>query len=157
AGPAIVRRGVSDDGTCKWLLDVGNANAVEAVFIPETERGTLCISTQAGCTLACEFCSTGKQGFNRNLSAGEIIRQLWIAARELATDPELKPLTGGRERAISNVVLMGMGEPLLNFDNTVTALKLMLDDHAYGLSRRRVTVSTSGLVPLMDELAKACP
>jgi 23S rRNA (adenine2503-C2)-methyltransferase len=155
--PAIVRQGVSEDGTCKWLLDVGNGNAIETVFIPEAGRGTLCISTQAGCTLACEFCSTGKQGFNRNLTAGEIIGQLWVASRALERDPSLKDLAGGRERAVSNVVLMGMGEPLLNFDNTVTALKLMLDDHAYGLSRRRVTLSTSGLVPLMDELAKACP
>jgi 23S rRNA (adenine2503-C2)-methyltransferase len=157
APPAVVRQGVSEDGTCKWLLDVGNANAIEAVFIPEAERGTLCISTQAGCTLACEFCSTGKQGFNRNLSAGEIIGQLWIASRALARDPALEGLAGGRERPISNVVLMGMGEPLLNFDNTVTALRLMLDDNAYGLSRRRVTVSTSGIVPLMDELREACP
>jgi 23S rRNA (adenine2503-C2)-methyltransferase len=155
--PAVVRQGVSGDGTCKWLLDVGSANAVEAVFIPEADRGTLCISTQAGCTLACDFCSTGKQGFNRNLSAGEIIGQLWIAARALARDPELIPLAGGRERAVTNVVLMGMGEPLLNFDNTVTALRLMLDDDAYGLSRRRVTVSTSGIVPLMDALRDACP
>jgi 23S rRNA (adenine2503-C2)-methyltransferase len=155
--PSILRQGVSDDGTCKWLLDVGNGNAVESVFIPEPGRGTLCISTQAGCTLACGFCSTGKQGFNRNLTAGEIIGQLWIACRALARDPELKLLAGERDRAVTNVVLMGMGEPLLNFDNTVTALRLMLDDHAYGLSRRRVTLSTSGIVPLMDELAQACP
>jgi 23S rRNA (adenine2503-C2)-methyltransferase len=155
--PGIVRQGVSDDGTCKWLVDVGNANAVETVFIPEADRGTLCISTQAGCTLACEFCSTGKQGVNRNLSAGEIIGQLWIASRALSRDPELMPLAGGRERPVSNVVLMGMGEPLLNFDNTVAALRLMLDDDAYGLSRRRVTVSTSGIVPLMDALGESCP
>ncbi len=155
--PAIVRQGVSEDGTCKWLLDVGNNNAIETVFIPEAERGTLCISTQAGCTLACGFCSTGKQGFNRNLTTGEIIGQLWIATRALRADPELQALVAERERPVSNVVLMGMGEPLLNFDNTVAALRLMLDDNAYGLSRRRVTVSTSGIVPIIDKLRDACP
>jgi 23S rRNA (adenine2503-C2)-methyltransferase len=147
--PAVLSEGFSEDGTCKWLLDVGAGNAVETVFIPEPGRGTLCVSTQAGCTLACEFCSTGKQGFNRNLAAGEIIGQLWIASRRLAQGPHA--------RRISNVVMMGMGEPLLNFDNTVTALRLMLDDHSYGLSRRRVTVSTSGIVPLMDALRDTCP
>ena len=149
--PPVLSDTVSEDGTRKWLLDVGKGNAIEAVYIPEATRGTLCISTQAGCTLACEFCSTGKQGFNRNLTTAEIIGQLWIASRTLARDP------GSRARPISNVVLMGMGEPLLNFDNTVTALRLMLDDHGYGLSRRRVTVSTSGIVPLMDALRDACP
>src|SRR5437899_4300617 len=148
--PQIVSDSLAKDGTRKWLLDVGNGNAIEAVFIPETNRGTLCISTQAGCTLACRFCSTGRQGFNRNLSVAEIIGQLWLANRELGAIP-------GGGRVISNVVLMGMGEPLLNFDNTVAALKLMLDDDAYGLSRRRVTLSTSGIVPMIDRLRDECP
>ncbi|MDB5813466.1 MAG: rlmN [Rhodocyclales bacterium] len=148
--PLVARDTLSIDGTRKWLLDVGNANAVETVFIPETTRGTLCISSQAGCALDCAFCSTGKQGFNRNLSAGEIIGQLWLANRLLGADP-------AGERIISNVVMMGMGEPLANFDNVVSALRLMLDDNAYGLSRRRVTVSTSGIVPAMDRLREACP
>jgi len=148
--PAIVSDSVAGDGTRKWLLDVGNGNAVEAVFIPETNRGTLCVSTQAGCTLACQFCSTGRQGFNRNLSVAEIIGQLWLANRELGALP-------GGERVISNVVLMGMGEPLLNFDNTVSALRLMIDEDAYGLSRRRVTLSTSGIVPMIDRLREECP
>ena len=148
--PRIVSDSVAGDGTRKWLLDVGNGNAVDAVFIPETNRGTLCISTQAGCTLACQFCSTGRQGFNRNLSVAEIIGQLWLANRELGATP-------GGGRVISNVVLMGMGEPLLNFDNTVAALKLMIDDDAYGLSRRRVTLSTSGIVPMIDRLRDECP
>lgn len=148
--PVPVRDSISTDGTRKWLLDVGNANAVETVFIPETNRGTLCISSQAGCALDCAFCSTGKQGFNRNLSAAEIIGQLWLANRLLGAN-------GDGERVISNVVMMGMGEPLANFDNVVSALNLMLDDNAYGLSRRRVTVSTSGIVPAMDRLRDACP
>ncbi len=148
--PRIVSDSVAGDGTRKWLLDVGKGNAVDAVFIPETNRGTLCISTQAGCTLACQFCSTGRQGFNRNLSVAEIIGQLWLANRELGATP-------GGERVISNIVLMGMGEPLLNFDNTVSALKLMIDEDAYGLSRRRVTLSTSGIVPMIDRLAAECP
>jgi 23S rRNA (adenine2503-C2)-methyltransferase len=148
--PKIVSDGTAGDGTRKWLLDVGSDNAIEAVFIPETGRGTLCVSTQAGCTLACEFCSTGRQGFNRNLSTGEIIGQLWLANRELGAIP-------GGERVISNVVLMGMGEPLLNFDSTVAALKLMIDEDAYGLSRRRVTLSTSGIVPMIDRLREECP
>jgi len=148
--PKIVSDSVADDGTRKWLLDIGDGNAVEAVFIPESGRGTLCVSTQAGCTLACEFCSTGRQGFNRNLSVSEIIGQLWLANRELGGVP-------GGERVVSNVVLMGMGEPLLNFDNTVAALKLMIDADAYGLSRRRVTLSTSGIVPMIDRLSEECP
>jgi 23S rRNA (adenine2503-C2)-methyltransferase len=145
---------LSDDGTRKFLFDVGNGNAVETVFIPEDDRGTLCISSQAGCALECAFCSTGRQGFNRNLSTAEIIGQLWQANRALGYAP-----TSGNcgERVISNVVLMGMGEPLANFDNLVPALRLMLDDNAYGLSRRRVTVSTSGIVPAMDRLAETCP
>ncbi len=150
APPAIVSDKLSDDGTRKFLFDVGNNNAVETVFIPEDDRGTLCVSTQAGCALDCSFCSTGKQGFNRNLTVAEIIGQLWRANKALGHDPR-------GDRIISNVVLMGMGEPLANFDNTVAALKLMLDDNAYGLSRRRVTVSTSGVVPNMDRLRDACP
>ena len=141
---------LSDDGTRKFLFDVGGGNAIESVFIPEDDRGTLCISTQAGCALDCAFCSTGKQGFSRNLTVAEIIGQLWQANTALGADPK-------GERIISNVVLMGMGEPLANFENTVTALRLMLDDNAYGLSRRRVTVSTAGLVPMIDRLAEACP
>ena len=150
AAPDVMREEFSDDGTRKWLLNVGTGNAVEAVYIPEAERGTLCISTQAGCVLNCSFCSTGKQGFNRNLSVAEIIGQLWWANRQLGKDAE-------DNWKISNVVMMGMGEPLLNFDNTVSALRLMLDDQAYGLSRRRVTVSTSGIVPAMDRLREECP
>jgi 23S rRNA (adenine2503-C2)-methyltransferase len=148
--PRIISDSVARDGTRKWLLDVGAGNAVEAVFIPETNRGTLCISTQAGCTLACQFCSTGRQGFNRNLSAAEIIGQLWLANRELGA-------TSDGERVVSNVVLMGMGEPLLNFESTVSALKLMIDPDAYGLSRRRVTLSTAGIVPMIDRLREECP
>ena len=148
--PPIISDKLSDDGTRKFLFDVGAGNAVESVFIPEDDRGTLCVSTQAGCALDCAFCSTGKQGFNRNLTVAEIIGQLWQANRALGVDPK-------GERVISNVVMMGMGEPLANFDNTVTALRLMLDDNAYGLSRRRVTVSTSGLVPVIDRLGEECP
>ena len=144
--PQIVGDSVSADGTRKWLLKVDGANAVDAVFIPETGRGTLCVSSQAGCVLDCAFCSTGKQGFNRNLSTAEIIGQLWLA----------RGLLGG-ERPVTNVVLMGMGEPLLNLDNVIPALRLMLDDNAYGLSRRRVTVSTSGVIPGMDRLRDECP
>ena len=162
AAPPVVSDAVSEDGTRKWLLDVGNGNAVETVFIPETSRGTLCVSTQAGCTLACEFCSTGKQGFSRNLTVAEIVGQLWMASRALGAAPGSER-EGNNERgtcgdrAVSNVVLMGMGEPLLNFDNLIPALRVMLDDNAYGLSRRRVTVSTSGIVPLIDRLREACP
>ena len=144
--PTIVGDATAEDGTRKWLLKVDAANAVEAVFIPETRRGTLCISSQAGCVLDCAFCSTGKQGFNRNLSSAEIIGQLWLANRLLEGD-----------RPVSNVVMMGMGEPLLNLDNVIPALRLMLDDNAYGLSRRRVTVSTSGVIPGMDRLRDECP
>ena len=148
--PTIVSDKVSDDGTRKFLMDVGASNLIETVFIPETDRGTLCISTQVGCALDCSFCSTGKQGFNRNLTTAEIIGQLWLANRALGFDP-------AGDRIISNVVIMGMGEPLANFDALIPALNLMLDDHAYGLSRRRVTVSTSGIVPAMDRLREACP
>jgi 23S rRNA (adenine2503-C2)-methyltransferase len=142
--PRIVGDTVAADGTRKWLLKVDGANAVEAVFIPETRRGTLCVSSQAGCVLDCAFCSTGKQGFNRNLTSAEIVGQLWLASRLL-------------ERRITNVVMMGMGEPLLNLDNVIPALRVMLDDNAYGLSRRRVTVSTAGVVPGMDRLRNECP
>lgn len=152
--PKPIAEKKSADGTRKWLFDVGNGNAVESVFIPEDDRGTLCISTQAGCAMGCLFCSTGKQGFNRNLRTSEIVGQLWWAERELRRD---RGITDPNDRVISNVVLMGMGEPLQNLDNVIPALKLFLDDNGYGLSRRRVTVSTSGLVRQMDKLAEAAP
>jgi len=148
--PTVVGDTLASDGTRKWLLKVDSANAVEAVFIPETSRGTLCISSQAGCVLDCAFCSTGKQGFNRNLSTGEIVGQLWLANKILCEKQK-------SERVISNVVMMGMGEPMLNLDNVIPALRLMLDDNAYGLSRRRVTVSTAGVIPGMDRLRDECP
>jgi 23S rRNA (adenine2503-C2)-methyltransferase len=153
--PAIISDNTASDGTRKWLIDVGDGNAVETVFIPEENRGTLCVSTQAGCAVNCRFCSTGKQGFSRNLTIGEIVGQLWMAERTLRRE---KGITAGPkgERQITNVVMMGMGEPLLNYEPTVAALKLMLDDNAYGLSRRRVTVSTSGVVPMMDKLSGDC-
>jgi 23S rRNA (adenine2503-C2)-methyltransferase len=154
--PDVISDHTSTDGTRKWLLDVGQGNAIETVFIPEENRGTLCISTQAGCAVNCRFCSTGKQGFNRNLTVGEIIGQLWMAEFELRRTKGIEPGPKG-ERQITNVVMMGMGEPLLNFGPTVTALKLMLDDNAYGLSRRRVTLSTSGVVPMIDKLSQECP
>ena len=153
---SVISEHVSSDGTIKWLFDVGQGNAVESVFIPEDDRGTLCISSQVGCALECTFCSTGRQGFNRNLSVGEIIGQLWMAEFELRRTKGIEPGPKG-ERQITNVVMMGMGEPLLNFEPTVTALKLMLDDNAYGLSRRRVTLSTSGVVPMMDKLSQEVP
>lgn len=156
ASPKVLKDHTARDGTRKWLLDVGQGNAVETVFIPEENRGTLCISTQAGCAVNCRFCSTGKQGFNRNLSVSEIIGQLWMAEFELRKSKGIELGPKG-ERQITNVVMMGMGEPLLNFEPTVTALKLMLDDNAYGLSRRRVTLSTSGVVPMMDKLSQECP
>jgi len=149
--PPVLRSDrLSEDGTRKFLFDVGNGNAVETVFIPEEDRGTLCVSTQAGCALECAFCATGRQGFHRNLTTAEIIGQLWQANRALDAG-------AGGERVVSNVVLMGMGEPLANFEHSVTALRLMLDDNAYGLSRRRVTVSTVGLVPAIDRLREECP
>ncbi len=154
--PDVISDHTSTDGTRKWLVDVGQGNAVETVFIPEENRGTLCISTQAGCAVNCRFCSTGKQGFNRNLTVSEIIGQLWMAEFQLRKTKGIEPGPKG-ERQITNVVMMGMGEPLLNFEPTVTALKLMLDDNAYGLSRRRVTLSTSGVVPMMDKLAQEVP
>ena len=158
AMPDIVRDHVSTDGTRKWLIDVGNGNAVETVFIPEEHRGTLCVSSQAGCAVNCRFCSTGKQGFSRNLTTGEIIGQLRMA--EFALRKSLGRDVGGPgkgDRVVTNVVMMGMGEPLLNYDAVVPAMRLMLDDNAYGLSRRRVTLSTSGVVPMMDRLAADLP
>ncbi len=154
-GLKVLTEQKSSDGTIKWLFDVGNGDAVEAVYIPEADRGTLCVSSQAGCAVGCRFCSTGHQGFSRNLTSGEIIAQLWFAEhtlRRLANDGK-----GTDERIISNVVMMGMGEPLQNMGALVPALRTMLSDHAYGLSRRRVTVSTSGVVPMMDKLAAECP
>lgn len=139
--PEVVHAQASADGTRKWLMQVDPVNRIETVFIPEPGRGTLCVSSQVGCALACSFCSTARQGFNRNLGVAEIIGQLWVACREL-----------GDDQRITNVVLMGMGEPLLNFDNVVTATRLMMDDFAYGLSKRRVTLSTSGVVPALDRL-----
>src|SRR5436190_3670783 len=191
--PTVIRDTTASDGTRKWLIDVGSANAVEAVYIPEGDseesskgpvaaatseldattpndagsfssdastgryRGTLCVSSQAGCALDCAFCSTGKQGFNRNLSSGEIIGQLWHANRALIADGVAARWVAAGHAPITNVVMMGMGEPLANYDNVVAALKLMLDDNAYGLSRRRVTLSTSGLVPMIDRLRDECP
>lgn len=147
----VLKQHISADGTIKWLFDVAGGNAIEAVFIPEDDRGTLCVSSQAGCAVACRFCSTGHQGFSRNLTVGEIIAQLWFA------EHFLRRHLGKDERVISNVVMMGMGEPLQNYGALVPALRIMLDDHGYGLSRRRVTVSTSGVVPMIDRLANDCP
>lgn len=175
AGLPVKSTDISADGTRKWLFEVGAGNVIETVFIPEISpahgdeideshkgspraessgrpagyRGTLCISSQVGCALACTFCSTGRQGFNRNLSSAEIIGQLWVANKTLRESRNDRPIT--------NVVMMGMGEPLLNFEAVVSALQLMLDDSAYGLSRRRVTLSTSGVVPAMDRLGERCP
>jgi 23S rRNA (adenine2503-C2)-methyltransferase len=153
--PKLIADRVAADGTRKWLLDVGAGNGVEAVFIPETHRGTLCVSSQIGCALECAFCATGRQGFNRNLTVAEIVGQLWWANRALGRDARADPANG--DRIITNVVLMGMGEPLTNFENVVKALRIMLSDHAYGLSRRRVTVSTAGVVPNIDRLREECP
>ncbi len=148
---AVNAQHVSKDGTIKWLFDVGNGDAIETVFIPEDERGTLCISSQAGCAVGCRFCSTGHQGFSRNLTTGEIIAQLWFA------EHFLRKHLNRQDRVVSNVVMMGMGEPLQNYAALVPALRVMLDDHGYGLSRRRVTVSTSGVVPMIDRLGQDCP
>jgi len=149
--PPVLSQHLSGDGTIKWLFDVGDGNAVEAVFIPEDDRGTLCVSSQAGCAVGCRFCSTGHQGFSRNLRVSEIIGQLWFA------EHFLRRHLARSDRVISNVVMMGMGEPLQNYQPLVQSLRVMLDDHAYGLSRRRVTVSTSGVVPKIDRLALDCP
>jgi 23S rRNA (adenine2503-C2)-methyltransferase len=147
----VASRHDSRDGTVKWLFDVGAGNAVESVYIPEQGRATLCISSQAGCAVGCRFCSTGHQGFARSLTTGEILAQLWFVQRAL------RQSAGADTRAISNVVMMGMGEPLHNYNALIPALRVMLDDHGYGLSRRRVTVSTSGIVPMIDRLARDCP
>jgi 23S rRNA (adenine2503-C2)-methyltransferase len=149
--PSVISQHISSDGTIKWLFDVGGGNAIESVFIPEDDRGTLCVSSQAGCAVGCRFCSTGHQGFSRNLTAGEIVGQLWFA------EHFLRQHLGVSERVISNVVMMGMGEPLQNYQPLVQSLRVMLDDHGYGLSRRRVTVSTSGVVPMIDRLGQDCP
>jgi 23S rRNA (adenine2503-C2)-methyltransferase len=157
ASPTVIRDTTARDGTRKWLLDAGSGNAVEAVYIPEDDRGTLCVSSQAGCALDCAFCATGKQGFNRNLTSAEIVGQLWHANRALIADGVTAPWVDAGRAPITNIVMMGMGEPLANFDPVVAALQLFLDDNAYGLSRRRVTVSTSGLVPMIDRLAQEAP
>src|SRR5579871_3006899 len=145
--PDIVTMQHSSDGTRKWKLSADSSQAFEMVFIPEKDRGTLCISSQVGCLLDCSFCSTAKQGFNRNLTTAEIIGQVWLAVRELSNNH------GAHDRRLTNVVMMGMGEPLLNFDNVVSAMDIMMDDFAYGLSKRRVTLSTSGVVPAMQKLS----
>ena len=148
--PQIVSIQESRDGTVKWLVRVDSGNCIETVFIPENDRGTLCVSSQVGCPLDCQFCATATQGFNRNLSIGEIIGQVWLAARYLGQTPKT-------ERRITNVVMMGMGEPLLNFNNVVGAMRLMMDDNAYNLARKRVTLSTAGHVPGIDKLRETCP
>ncbi|MFZ9379709.1 MAG: 23S rRNA (adenine(2503)-C(2))-methyltransferase RlmN, partial [Burkholderiaceae bacterium] len=181
--PVVISDHVAADFTRKWLFEVGGGNGVETVFIPERRRGTLCVSTQVGCAVACSFCSTGAQGFNRNLTSGEIIAQVWLARSLLLGDTKPSPIRlaqatlpdsgqafdadeeletsaeadGSHTRPISNVVFMGMGEPLQNYEATLEALTTLLSDHAYGLSRRRVTVSTSGVVPMIDRLARDCP
>ncbi len=149
--PEIVSCQQSNDGTHKWLLKLDCGNCIETVYIPETKRGTLCVSSQVGCALNCTFCSTGKQGFNRNLSTAEIIGQVWLAVRELSQKQ------GAHDKRVTNVVMMGMGEPLLNFDNVVSAMDIMMDDFAYGLSKRRVTLSTSGVIPEMERLRERSP
>ena len=151
AAPPVLRQSEAADGTIKWLFDVGDGNAVEAVYIPEDDRGTLCVSSQAGCAVGCRFCATGHQGFSRNLTTAEIMGQLWFAERFV------RQRLGVAERVISNVVLMGMGEPLQNYRCVLPALRAMLDDHGWGMSRRRVTVSTSGMVRMMERLARDCP
>ena len=149
--PEIISCQKSNDGTHKWLLKLDCGNCIETVYIPEVKRGTLCVSSQVGCALNCSFCSTGKQGFNRNLSTAEIIGQVWLAVRELSQQQ------GSHDKRVTNVVMMGMGEPLLNFDNVVSAMDIMMDDFAYGLSKRRVTLSTSGIIPEMERLREISP
>lgn len=148
--PKLVSENNSSDGTRKWALEVGSGNKIETVFIPDAERGTLCVSSQVGCALECQFCSTARQGFNRNLSSGEIVGQLWWANKRLGRDPK-------GEKLITNVVMMGMGEPLANYDNVVDAMRIMLDDNAYNLSKKKLTLSTSGIIPGLDKLADDCP
>ncbi|MGQ3891043.1 23S rRNA (adenine(2503)-C(2))-methyltransferase RlmN [Legionella sp. CNM-4043-24] len=149
--PEITSVQKSADGTCKWLLKLDCGNCIETVFIPEATRGTLCVSSQVGCALNCSFCSTAKQGFNRNLTTAEIIGQVWIAVRELSAQQ------GAHDKRVTNVVMMGMGEPLLNFDNVVSAMNIMMDDFAYGLSKKRVTLSTSGVLPDLERLREVSP
>jgi 23S rRNA (adenine2503-C2)-methyltransferase len=148
--PTLVAEHKAKDGVIKWALEVGNGNKIETVFIPEDDRGTLCVSSQVGCALECQFCSTARQGFNRNLTAGEIAGQLWWANKRLGHNPK-------GEKLITNVVMMGMGEPLANYDNVVDAMKIMLDDNAYNLSKRKLTLSTSGMIPGLDKLKDDCP
>jgi 23S rRNA (adenine2503-C2)-methyltransferase len=163
--PVVMSEHVSSDGTVKWLLDVGTGNGIEVVYIPEEDRGTLCVSSQVGCALDCKFCSTGRQGFNRNLTVAEIIGQLWFANRRIAELAAEGKVAARRyedaeilsPRPVTNVVMMGMGEPLNNLDNVADAMEIMLDDHGYGLSRRRVTLSTSGVVPMIAKLKKRLP
>ena len=147
--PEVITEQLSEDGTRKWLLRMDASNNIETVLIPDDERGTLCISSQVGCAMDCSFCATGKQGFNRNLTAAEIIGQVWMANQRLGAKP-------GTDRAITNIVFMGMGEPLANYKHVLTAINVLVDDFGYGLSKRRVTVSTSGLVPTMYKLAEDC-
>ncbi|MGH1428448.1 MAG: 23S rRNA (adenine(2503)-C(2))-methyltransferase RlmN [Arenicella sp.] len=149
--PDIISDQISSDGTRKWLLDVHKGNAIEMVFIPEDSRGTLCISSQVGCSLNCSFCATGKQGYNRNLSVAEIVGQLWLAKHLLAKQYQTE------DRIVTNVVMMGMGEPMLNFDNVISAMNIMQDDFCFGLSKRRITVSTAGVVPAIAKLKEQCP
>lgn len=149
--PEIISCQKSQDGTHKWLLKLDCGNAIETVYIPEAKRGTLCVSSQVGCALNCTFCSTAKQGFNRNLSTAEIIGQVWLAVRELSQRH------GAHDKRVTNVVMMGMGEPLLNFDNVIAAMDIMMDDFSYGLSKRRVTLSTSGVIPEMERLREMSP
>ena len=147
-GPEVVSQDISSDGTRKWVVRVASGSCVETVYIPQGGRGTLCVSSQAGCALDCSFCSTGKQGFNSDLTSAEIIGQVWIANKSFGTVPATI------DRAITNVVMMGMGEPLLNFDNVVDAMQIMMDDLGYGISKRKVTLSTSGVAPMIDRLAE---
>jgi len=147
--PEVIQALISEDGTRKWIIRLDGGNAIETVFIPEGNRGTLCVSSQVGCALTCTFCSTGQQGFNRNLTAAEIIAQLWIANEALDKDPK-------GNRVVTNVVMMGMGEPLANYQQVINAMNLMRDDHGYGISWRRLTLSTSGMVPQIDKLREDC-
>lgn len=156
-GLTVITQQESTDGTIKWLFDVGAGDAVEAVYIPEDDRGTLCVSSQAGCAVGCRFCSTGHQGFSRNLSTGEIVAQIWFVEHFLRNRLKRELQPGEDHRVVTNVVMMGMGEPLQNYSALIPALRVMLDDHGYGLSRRRLTVSTSGVVPMMDRLSEDCP